>query len=104
MHHIRVAGSGAVDSIAPDRLVAEPGDFVRFTAGDRRPHALAFTADSLAPPIRRFLERTQQLRGPPLVNRDAAWVVGLTEAPPGRYPFHCRSHDAHGAIDVRASD
>lgn len=99
-HEVRISGAGAIDSIAPATLEAEPGDAIRFVT-DRRPHALTFTAESLAAPVREFLERTGQLRGPPLVNEGASWVVLLTDAPAGRYPFHCRSHDARGELIVR---
>lgn len=98
-HDVRISGAGAIDSIAPATIEAEPGDAVRFIT-DRRPHALTFTAESLAGPVREFLERTGQLRGPPLVNEGASWVVVLNDAPPGRYPFHCRSHDARGELIV----
>jgi hypothetical protein len=43
-----------------------------------------------------------QLRGPPLVNEGAAWVVSLADAPVGRYPFLCRTHGARGRIAVGA--
>lgn len=98
-HDVRITGAGAIDSIVPATIEADPGDAVRFIS-DRRPHALTFTAGSLAPPVREFLERTGQLRGPPLVNEGASWVVLLEDAPAGRYPFHCRSHDASGELVV----
>lgn len=100
LHEIAIRGSGSVDSIAPLQVQAEPGDAVQFTSADHRTHAIAFEADRLTGPVRDYLERTDQLRGPPLVNRGAAWVVVLEEAPPGRYPFLCRSHDARGVVIV----
>lgn len=102
VHDVEIAGAGAADSIAPASVEAQPGDAVRFTVGDRRPHALMFTVDELAPPVREFLDATGQLRGPPLVNQGSSWVVLLTDAPPGRYPFYCRSHDAHGELVVNS--
>lgn len=99
-HEVRIAGAGASDSIAPARTEAEPGDAIRFVVEDRRPHALTFTVDELAPEVRQYLDRTGQLRGPPLVNEGSTWVVLLEDAPPGRYPFYCRSHDASGEIVV----
>lgn len=100
VHEVEITGAGAVDSIAPARVEATPGDAIRFVVGDRRPHALTFTVDELAPAIREFLDGTGQLRGPPLVNQGSSWVVLLADAPPGRYPFYCRSHDAHGELIV----
>ena len=104
VHEVAVGGAGATDSIAPATIEAAPSDAVRFVVGDHRTHALAFAADSLPAAVRDFLERTQQLRGPPLVNRGAAWVVSLAEAPPGRYRFACLSHGARGVLIVRSED
>lgn len=101
IHDIAVRGAGAADSIAPAAVEADPGDAVRFTVEDHRTHALVFDADSLDPAVLRFLEGTVQLRGPPLVNEGAAWVIDLAGAPPGRYPFLCRSHGARGVLTVR---
>lgn len=104
VHDVRLAGAGATDSITPATVVAHPGDAVRFLVEDRRPHAVTFTVDALSPAVREFLDRTGQLRGPPLVSEGSVWVVLLEGAPPGRYPFHCRSHDAHGELTVTADD
>ena len=103
VHEVRLGGAGARDSLAPARVEAEPGDIVRFTVADRRPHAVVFLPGSTGP-VRDFLRRTGQLRGPPLVNEGAAWIVTLDEAPPGRYPFRCRVHDADGILVVTAAD
>jgi plastocyanin len=100
VHDFVIAGQADTDSIAPAGVRAQVGDAVRFTTGDHRTHAMAFDADRLDPPIREYLERTNQLRGPPLVNQGASWVVVLEDAPPGRYPFLCRSHDARGVVVV----
>lgn len=104
VHEVEIGGAGAVDSIAPTRVEASPGDAVRFVVADRRPHALMFTVDALAPDVREYLESTGQLRGPPLVNEGSSWVILLSDAPPGRYPFYCRSHDAHGEVIVKSVD
>lgn len=104
VHDVTIAGAGAVDSIAPEMVQARVGDAIRFVVEDRRPHAIMFTAERLEAPVREYLERTSQLRGPPLVNEGSSWVVLLEDAVPGRYPFHCRSHDAAGEITVAAGD
>lgn len=104
VHEIRITGAAATDTIDPATLEVEVGDAVRFVVEDRRPHALAFTADRLTEPVRAYLDRTGQLRGPPLVNQGASWVVILEDAPPGSYPFHCRSHDARGEVTVTGAD
>ena len=98
VHEVRVGGADA--ALQPDVAQATPGDAIRFVTTDRLPHAIAFVVDSLSGPVREYLDRTGQLRGPPLVNEGAAWVVVLEEAPPGRYPFHCRSHDTRGVVIV----
>lgn len=100
-HEVRIAGAGAADSIRPARTEARPGDAIRFVIADRRTHALTFTVDALSPDVREFLDGTGQLRGPPLVNEGSTWVVVLEDAPAGRYPFYCRSHDAAGEIVVQ---
>lgn len=104
LHEVTISGAGARDSLAPATISAEAGDAVRFTVTDHRAHALAFEPDSLSGPIREFLEGTAQLRGPPLVNEGSAWVVSLAEAPAGRYPFLCRSHDERGVLTVDGRD
>lgn len=104
LHEVTISGAGARDSLDPATISAEVGDAVRFTVADRRTHALAFEPDSLSQPIREFLERTAQLRGPPLVNEGSAWVVSLADAPAGRYPFICRSHDERGVVAVDGQD
>lgn len=100
VHEIVIAGEAATDSIAPARVRARPGDALRFTTDDHRTHAMAFEADRLDPAIHAYLDATNQLRGPPLVNRGAAWVVLLEDAPAGRYPFLCRAHNARGVVVV----
>jgi plastocyanin len=84
----------------PAQLQARPGDVVRFTAGDRGGHAIGFVGDALSTAARDFLERTGQLRSPPLIDAGASWVITLEGAPPGEYPFHCMTHDAPGRLTV----
>lgn len=104
VNEVRVGGAGAADRLAPTEITAAPGDAVRFVVEDRRAHALVFVEDGLSPENRTFLSETNQLRGPPLVNEGATWVVSLAEAPPGRYPYVCLSHDAGGVITVELED
>lgn len=86
----------------PASLQAEQNDMVRFTAADRAGHAIAFDGTTLAADARAFLERTGQLRGPPLITTDAAWVITLEGAPAGQYPFRCVTHDLAGTLTVTA--
>ena len=87
--------------IEPASLDAKAGDVVRFTSEDRGAHALSFDAARLDPAAREFLQRTGQLRGPPLLEPGAVWVVNLDGAPPGSYPFTCSTHGLHGTLTVR---
>jgi plastocyanin len=104
LHEVTIRGTAAADSLLPARVAARPGDAVRFTIDDHRTHAIGFDVDRLEPAVRDYLESTNQLRGPPLVNRGGAWIVILDGAPPGRYPFLCRSHDARGLLVVEPGD
>ena len=107
-NHI-VSSAFAADALTPEAALAAigpiaSGDAVRFTTADPRPHAVAFELDSLAPPVRQYLERTGQLRGPPLVSEGTTWLIILEDAPPGVYPFYCRAHDTRGQLTVTAAD
>jgi plastocyanin len=84
----------------PARVEAAPGDYVRFTAGDGGGHAIVFPEDRLTPQAREFLERTGQLRSPPLIHQGASWVITLEDAPAGAYPFRCSTHNAAGEFVV----
>ncbi|HUF50087.1 MAG TPA: hypothetical protein VMN60_04605 [Longimicrobiales bacterium] len=84
----------------PALVQAIEGDVVRFTAADNGGHAIAFNGLALAPEARAHLERTGQLRGPPLITVNAAWVITLAGAPVGAYPFRCTTHDVAGRLIV----
>lgn len=100
VHEVHISGAGARDSVAPEAVSVRPGDAVRFIVDDHRTHAIAFLPDGLSEEARAFLDRSLQLRGPPLVNEGAEWVVVLADAPPGRYPFVCLTHGARGVLTV----
>jgi plastocyanin len=85
---------------SPGTVRARTGDIVKFVSADATNHAVGFETDSLAPPARAWIEQTQQVRGPPLISRGAAWVISLKGAPPGNYPFKCLTHDGHGVLVV----
>jgi plastocyanin len=84
----------------PAHAEARTGDYVRFTAADRGGHAIGFAAGMLEPAVHEFLQRTNQMRSPPLITDGASWVLTLADAPPGEYPFHCTTHDAPGRLTV----
>ena len=95
---------GVVDSteIEPALTRARPGDALVFQPRDALTHSVAFLAERLQPAQREFLERTAQLRSPPLLSVESRWVVSLDGAPPGRYPFVCVLHGGQGTVEVAA--
>ncbi len=103
VHEVRLGGDVAGPAIHPDSVRARVGDVLRFVAADARGYAVAFGDSTLPPAARQFLERTRQLRGPPLITTGASWVVSLKDAPPGRYPFRSLTRDASGLVVVEAA-
>lgn len=99
---VEVARAAAAGEFEPARAGASPGDVIRFIARDGQNHAIAFDGAALEPATLAFLERTGQLRGPPLVNDGASWVVSLDGAPPGDYPYICLTHGERGMLTVSA--
>lgn len=97
---IRLTAAGRDAAFDPPQVSARPGDAIRFQTAAGGTHALAFAADSLSAPQRAFLEQSNQLRAPPLVEPGAAWVVSLEGAPEGIYPFRCITHGEHGRLTV----
>lgn len=94
---LRAAPPGA---LGLDTVRVRIGDVVRFIAGDALLHAVVFDGQSLAPDGRAFLENTGQLRGPPLVETGASWIVSFEDAPAGEYPFANLSQDRRGLVIV----
>ena len=101
LKQIDVARSDAGE-FEPAVVQAQQGDVVRFTARDRGLHAIAFDGAALDSVARAYLDRTGQLRGPPLITAGSAWVITLDGAPPGEYLFRCTTHDATGRLQVSA--
>lgn len=85
----------------PGEVEADPGDVVRFRATALGTHAFRFDERALSPEQRAFLERTNQLSSPPLIDSTAVWIVSLEGAPPGSYPFTSTPQPARGEIVVR---
>jgi plastocyanin len=98
LYDVVVQRSGSGD-FEPAVIRARAGDVVRFTAADNGGHAIIFD-DALEAGVRDYLERTGQMRSPPLIVTDAAWVITLAEAPAGEYRFRCATHNATGRITV----
>ena len=100
LHDVKVVTNAQNRDFQPTQVQAAPGDYLRFTTGDSRTHAIVF--EVTAPELRNFLESTGQLRSPPLVNKGASWVIALDKAPPGTYVFRCLMHNHSGQITVAA--
>lgn len=90
------------EQIGPDTVRLHSGDMVRFIAGDAMTHAVVFDAAPLSAEARAFLERTGQLRGPPLVESGSAWIVSFEDAPAGVYPFNNLAQGTRGVLRVES--
>jgi plastocyanin len=101
LHDVAVRTGDQQKDFEPRQLQAKPGDYLRFTMGDSRTHAIVFEVS--AGSIRTFLESTGQLRSPPLITKGASWVIALKNAPPGQYPFRCLVHNDVGQLTVATS-
>jgi len=86
VHRIRISG-GEAEVLEPAEAEIPAGAWVEFVTTDWRVHVIRFETDSLGAEARGFLERTDQAGSPPLVDRDARFVVSFADAPAGRYPF-----------------
>lgn len=94
---VRVQVSGGPEERAvPAELEVEAGAYVEFVTTDWLMHEVLFEADSLSAEQLAFLERTDQLESPPLLERDARYVLAFADAPPGRYPYVLQGNGAPG--------
>jgi plastocyanin len=103
VYTIRVTGRDA-EVADPAQRSVEPGAWVQFVSEDWLVHEVLFETDSLRPEARSFLERTRQLSSPPLLQRDARFVVSFEGAPPGRYPFRLEGNRSPGRGVIVVSD
>ena len=88
--------TGVVELAEPDSLELLPGDFVQFVSTDWLVHEVRFELDSLDVEARRFLEAAGQDASPPLLQRDARFVLTFEDAPPGRYPYRLAGNRGAG--------
>lgn len=96
---VRRSAEGDFDPAAAE---ASQGDVVRFVADDNGGHAIVFESTALGPEGRDYLERTGQMRSPPLITSGSSWVITLDGAPAGDYPFRCTTHGESGRLSVTA--
>ena len=98
---VRVETNAQSKDFTPAQIAGIPGDYLRFTIGDSRTHAIVFEVTT--PEQRTFLEQSGQLRSPPLVTNGASWVIALKGAPLGTYAFRCLMHHDTGQLTLAAS-
>jgi plastocyanin len=101
VHSIWIAGGGA-ERADPELVSVEPGAYVEFITTDWLVHEVIFEIDSLTAEQRAFLQRTDQVASPPLIERDSRYVLALDGAPHGRYPYRLEGNGlpGRGAIVV----
>jgi plastocyanin len=86
VHRVRVSG-GEMERANPAETRVEPGAYVEFITTDWLIHEVIFEADSLSAEQWAFLERTDQVASPPLIDRESRYVLAFESAPVGRYPY-----------------
>ena len=102
-HDVQLEGVGADDEVSSGSVSATPGDAVAFIAADGMTHSIVFLSDRLSAEQVAFLEQGGQMRGPPLLAEGSSWIVTLSGAPAGDYPFACALHGGQGVIRVGAT-
>lgn len=86
VHRMSLRG-GRAEVVEPNSVELAEGDWLEFVSADWRIHAVRFEVDSLEAPARAFLEGSDQVASPPLVELGQRFVVSFGGAPEGRYPF-----------------
>jgi hypothetical protein len=98
-----VMQGGPQEELTPAQVELTDGAWLEFVTADWRVHEVRFEADSLSGPALAFLTDSDQMASPPLVDRDARFVVSFAGAPEGRYPFVVEGNraPARGVVVVR---
>ena len=104
VYRIRLSGNG-IERADPMLVSIEPGAYVEFVTTDWLVHEILFEADSLDAEQRAFLEGTDQLESPPLIERDERYVLSFLRAPAGRYVYRLEGNGrpGRGVIVVASS-
>jgi hypothetical protein len=102
VHRVDLAVAGDRLRMLPLRTRIRTGDAVQLVVLDNLTHLVRFLTDETDQEVLAFLTRTDQLRPPPLVEREARLVLSFQGAPPGRYPFRVEAggFEATGEIVV----
>jgi len=101
VYRVAVTG-GEIERAEPAALSIEAGAYVEFVSTDWMVHEILFDTTSLTPAQRTFLERSDQVHSPPLIDRGSRYVLSFVDAPPGRYAFRLEGNGraSQGAIVV----
>jgi plastocyanin len=101
VHRVRLSG-GEIERADPAETEVAPGAYVEFITTDWLIHEVVFEADSMSAEQWAFLERTDQVASPPLIDLGSRYVLTFAAAPPGRYPFTLEGNGrpGRGAIVV----
>jgi hypothetical protein len=101
VYRVAVSG-GEIERAEPAALSIEAGVYVEFVSTDWMVHEILFDTASLTLPQRTFLERTDQVHSPPLIDRGSRYLLSFVDAPPGRYAFRLEGNGraSQGAIVV----
>ncbi len=95
VHRVRITGGGG-EAADPPVVSIEPGAYVEFVSADWLLHEVLFEADSLSEAQRGFLERTDQIASPPLIERGSRYVLTFAGAPVGRYVYTLEGNGRSG--------
>ena len=98
LHDVKLRSAQRTD-FDPGEIRAKVGDIVRFTSADARMHGVVIEGPTSA--ARATLEAAGQARSPPLVAQGQAWVISLSQLPPGHYAVSCISHAGTATLIVQ---
>ncbi len=100
VYEVGLAVVDGVETAAPDTVDLDWAAHLSFRSDDPRARRIVPDSSGLDPALRTFLGE-RLLGGPPLVHREARWVIDLRDAPPGTIPFRVIGSAREGRVIVR---
>lgn len=99
---VSLGGWGSEEHISPSDAYVGPAGRVEFRVADWRVHVVRFITEGMDSTQIQFLRDHGRLTSPPLVDRGDAFLVDMSGAPLGRYPFVVDGFGraAYGAVIV----
>ena len=100
IHEVNMVLDGTRYEFRPARLVARPGDLIRFVNVTGGPHNVAFWEDSLPPAVLQALDEAMggdklgPGLSPLLIEPGETYEIRIPSLPVGRYAFTCIPHMA----------